>query len=138
MAVQSGPALARVATSPCNFHRSGGLSLDQLCALNFLQESFVRNLTHSLGAYLRGAFEVAVASIEQLPYSGFLQNIPDLNFVCSVEPKPLEAEAVLDLELPLALSMVDLLLSGPGKWESEVREITEIEEAILSSVDRII
>ena len=124
--------------APCNFRASGGLSREQVRALNLLQENFARNLTHSLGAYLRSTLEVAVASIEQIAYSEFLQNIPDINFVCSIALQPLEAQAVLDLELPLALSVVDLLLGGPGRWEAEVREITAIEEEILSSAVQII
>jgi len=46
--------------------------------------------------------------------------------------------AAIEIDLPLAFPIIDVLLGGPGRSESTVREITEIEEQILESVVRII
>jgi flagellar motor switch protein FliM len=103
-----------------------------------LHDTFARSLTTSLGAYLRGAFEVAVVSVEPIAYSEFLQHIPDQNFVCSAALHPLEALAAVELDLPLALPVVEMLLGGAGNPVSVVREVTDIEEDILGSVVQLI
>jgi flagellar motor switch protein FliM len=46
--------------------------------------------------------------------------------------------AAIEIDLPLAFPIIDVLLGGPGRPEAAVREITEIEEQILESVVRII
>jgi flagellar motor switch protein FliM len=123
---------------PCNFRRAGILTSEQVQAIRSLHDTFARALTSSLGAYLRGALEIAVVSIEQITYSEFLRHIPDLNFACSVALPPLEALAAVELDLPLALPVIDLLLGGSGGPVSEVRELTEIEEEILGSIMHLI
>lgn len=122
----------------CNFQRAGTLSTGQVQAIRSLHETLARSLTKSLGAYLRKAIEVTVVSVDQNPYSEFLQQIADLNFVCSTSLHPLGALAVVELEWPLALPIVDMLLGGAGHPASEAREITDIEEEILGYVVQLI
>jgi len=122
----------------CNFRRAGLITRDQLRAVNLLHDSFVRNLAHSLGAYLRVALEVNLVSTEQIAYSEFLQRVPEVNYVVSAHLRPLDAMAAVTVDLQLAFPMIDLLLGGPGKPMGEVREVTEVEEEILKGVVQII
>jgi flagellar motor switch protein FliM len=122
----------------CNFRHAGLITRDQLRAVNMLHDTFVRNLTRSLAAYLRVAFEVNLVSTEQVTYSEFLQHVPEVNYVVSTHLRPFEAMAVVELDLQLAFPMIDLLLGGPGKPAGEVREVTEVEEEILKGVVQII
>jgi len=50
----------------------------------------------------------------------------------------MEISAAIEIDLPLAFPINDVLLGGPGRAEAAVREITEIEEQILESVVKII
>ena len=122
----------------CNFRRAGLISRDQLRAVNLLHETFVRNLTRSLAAYLRVAFEVNLVSTEQITYNEFLQHVPEVNYVASIYLRPFDAMAAVELDLQLAFPMIDLLLGGPGKPVGEVREVTEVEEEILKGVVQLI
>jgi flagellar motor switch protein FliM len=122
----------------CNFRHAGLITRDQLRAVNMLHDTFVRNLTRSLAAYLRVAFEVNLVSTEQMTYSEFLQHVPEVNYVVSTHLRPFEAMAAIELDLQLAFPMIDLLLGGPGKPAGEVREVTEVEEEILKGVVQII
>ena len=122
----------------CNFRRAGLIARDQLLAVNLLHESFVRNLTRSLSAYLRVAFEMNLVSTEQIAYSEFLQRVPEINYVASAHLRSLDAMAAVALDLQLAFPMIDLLLGGPGKPMGEIREVTEVEEEILKGVVQII
>ena len=120
-----------------NFARAGQISNEQLRAISMLNDLFARNLTHNLAAWLRCRFQVNLVSAEQIPFSEFLMRIPEISYVSSVRLDPLGALSVLQLDLGLAPPIVDLLLGGNGK-EGPLRELTDIEEAILGSVVEII
>jgi flagellar motor switch protein FliM len=124
--------------APCNFRQSARISKEQLRSVSQLHELFARNLTHSLGAYLRLAFEVNLVSAEQLNYGDFLQRIPEVTYLVSMALRPVGDSAAVELDLPLAFPIIDVLLGGPGRAEATVREITEIEEQILEVVVSII
>jgi flagellar motor switch protein FliM len=133
-AASSGSASTAVAY---NFARAGQISNEQLRAISMLNDLFARNLTHNLAAWLRCRFQVNLVSAEQIPFSEFLMRIPEISYVTSLRLEPLGALSVLQLDLGLAPPMIDLLLGGNGK-EGPLRELTDIEEAILGSVVEII
>lgn len=125
-------------STACNFKQSAKISKEQLRSVSQLHEIFARNLTYSLGAYLRVAFEVNLVSAEQLSYGEFLQRIPEVTYLVSMSLRPVGVSAAIEIDLPLAFPIIDLLLGGPGRAESSVREITEIEEQILETVVKVI
>lgn len=116
-----------------SFARAGQISNEQMRAISLLNDIFARNLTHNLGAWLRSGFQVNLVSAEQMPFNEFLQRIPELSYVCSVRLEPLRAISVLQMDLAPAPAMIDLLLGGVGS-PGLLRELTDIEESILSSV----
>jgi flagellar motor switch protein FliM len=117
-----------------SFSRSGQISNEQLRAISMINDIFARNLTHHLGAWFRSRVQVSLVSAEQIQFSEFLLRIPELAYVCSVRLEPLRATSVLQMDLTTAPSMIDLLLGGEGKATAEPRELTDIEESILSGV----
>jgi flagellar motor switch protein FliM len=131
---QSSPEVQAV---PYSFSSAGQISNEQLRAISMLNDLFARNLTHNLAAWLRTRFQVNLVSAEQIPFNEFLLRIPEINYVASVRLEPLGAVSVLQLDLSLAPPIVDLLLGGDGK-DGPLRELTDIEEAILASVVEII
>jgi flagellar motor switch protein FliM len=116
-----------------SFSRSGQISNEQLRAISMINDIFARNLTHHLGAWFRSRVQVSLVSAEQIQFSEFLLRIPELAYVCSVRLDPLRATSVLQMDLTTAPSMIDLLLGGEGK-ATQARELTDIEESILSGV----
>jgi flagellar motor switch protein FliM len=122
---------------PYNFSSAGQISTEQLRAISLLNDLFARNLTHNLAAWLRTRFQVNLVSAEQIPFNEFLLRIPEISYVASVRLEPLGALSVLQLDLALAPPIVDLLLGGDGR-EGPLRELTDIEEAILGSVVEIV
>src|SRR5580658_8513718 len=94
----------------CNFRQSARISKEQLRSVSQLHEVFARNLTHSLGAYLRLAFEVNLVSAEQLSYGEFLQRIPELTYLVSMTIRPMGVSAALEIDLSLAFPIIDILL----------------------------
>jgi flagellar motor switch protein FliM len=116
-----------------DFSKAGQISNDQMRAISSVNDLFARNLMHTLGAWLRTPFKMKLVAGEQLPFSEFLERLSPMSYICSVRLEPLGAVGLLELELALASPIVDVLLGGVGRaWPA--RELTEIEESILTSV----
>src|SRR6185437_2436080 len=98
-----------------DFGRSGQITREQMQGISAVNDLFARNLTHSLGAWLRSRFDVALVSAEQMTWSEFTSLIPEPAFLCSATLEPLAALAGLQLDLALAPAIVDLLLGGAGR-----------------------
>ena len=122
---------------PYNFSRAGQISVDQMRAIGTVNDLFARNLMHTVGAWLRTEFHVALVSGEQMAYSEFVDRIPEKTYVSSVRLEPLGAPGLLEVELALASPIVDLLLGGTGRAEPE-RPLTDIEDLIMTSVVQMI
>ena len=120
-----------------NFGRAGQISNQEMKAITTLNDLFARNLMHTLGAWLRTQFEVKLVAGEQLPYSEFVDRLSKPTYVCSISLEPFDAQGLLELDLSLASPMVDVLLGGLGQ-ATAVRELTDIEEEILSSVVKMV
>lgn len=134
VAGQPDPALR---VQPYNYSRAGQISSEQLKAISLLNDLFARNLTHNLSAWLRSECKVQLVSAEQIPYNEFMLRVPELAFIGSVRLDPLGALSVLQMELAPIPSMIDSLLGGGGA-PGEVRELTAIEETIVTHVVEVI
>jgi flagellar motor switch protein FliM len=124
--------------SKFNLREISQINKDQVRALSTLHESFARNITNSLGAYLRVGFDFNLVSVEQLTFSEMVSRLPELMYLCSMRMLPIEAVGLLQMELAAAFPIMDLVLGGPGTGAIEMRDLTEIEEEILESVMRIL
>jgi len=127
----------RARVTPFNFSSAGQISIDQLRAISMLNDLFARNLTHNLAAWLRTRFQVNLVSAEQIQFNEFLLRIPEISYVCSVRLEPLGVSSVLQVDLGLAPTIIDLLLGGEGR-DGPLKELTDIEESILASVVEIV
>ena len=134
---EAGKSEVRARVLPYNFSSAGQISTEQLRAISMLNDLFARNLTHNLAAWLRTRFQVNLVSAEQIQFNEFLLRIPEISYVASVRLEPLGALSVLQLDLALAPPIIDLLLGGEGR-EGPLRELTDIEESILTSVAEVI
>jgi flagellar motor switch protein FliM len=119
---------------PFNFSRAGMVAADQMRTLRTLDEQFARNLTHTLGAWLRTTLTVTPLPPEQGIYSHFADATATGCHLLPLNVEPLQARAVLSSDLALAPPIIDLLLGGSGRSSAMERELTEIEEAVLRSV----
>jgi len=123
---------------PWDVRRAGQIGREQLQTITLLHEGFARNLTHSLGAYLRVVFAANLVSAEHVTYREFLQRIPETTYFASCRLDPTGLNAALQLDLKVAFPIIDLLLGGEGKSLAETRELSEIEVHILDAVARIV
>lgn len=117
--------------------QAGQIGSEQLRAINQLHELFARNLTNSVGGYLRVAFECGLVSVEHLTYREFLQSIPEKTYLASIDLLPAGAVAILQLDIAIAFPVIDVMLGGEGKASDNSRDITEIEEQVIEGIIHI-
>jgi flagellar motor switch protein FliM len=127
-AIQEEPEQAQV--RPFDFERPSKFSKDQLRTLEMLHESFCRLAQTRLSAQLRTLVEITVSSADQVGYGEFVNSMPIPTLINIVSLEPLEGNALMEVNLPLTLSVIDRLVGGPGVYRGKVRELTEIELAL--------
>lgn len=123
---------ARVRTF--DFHRPSKFSKEQLRTVEMLHENFCRTIQTQLSTQLRALVEVSVVSADQLTYDEFVRSMPIPTLINIITLEPLEGNAVFEIDLPLAFSIIDRLTGGPGTHRPKLRELTEIEEALMRGV----
>jgi flagellar motor switch protein FliM len=123
---------------PWDIRQSGQIGREQLSAINQLHELFARNLTTSLGGFLRVVFDCCLVSAEHLTYREFLQRVPEKTYLASCDLAPFGSLAVLQFDLGIGFPVIDIMLGGEGKSSEIDRDLTEIEEEILEGIVRII
>jgi flagellar motor switch protein FliM len=117
-----------------DFMRPSKFSKDQLRTLQMLHESFCRIAQTQLSAQLRALVELSVVSADQVSYDEFVRSMPVPTLINIVALEPLEGSAVLEMNLPLVFSIVDRLVGGPGAQRPKLRELTDIEHALMRNV----
>ncbi|HEY2546857.1 MAG TPA: FliM/FliN family flagellar motor switch protein [Candidatus Acidoferrum sp.] len=122
----------------CNLGESKVLSAEQGRAVNMLHELFSRQLSDSLGTYLRTDCEIGLVAGEQLRYSEFLGRVPELSYLASLRMLPIDAGALVLMDLAIVFPVVDLALGGSGRDVTEIRQPTEIEGQIIEPVISLI
>jgi flagellar motor switch protein FliM len=120
-----------------NFRRLDKFSKDHLKVLQDIHKEFSRQLSMALTAYLRMHIEMEVVSADQLTYMEFVNSMPMPATVGIVELNPLPGQIMLYLSHEIVTSIIDRMFGGGGLSESNIRELTDIEEAlILKVIDR--
>ncbi len=122
-----------------NFRRPDKFSKDHLRALQTIHESFARQLSLVMTAYLRMTVEIDVVSVDQLTYDEFVRSMPVPMTVSILELDPLPGQVLLGMGYEVVSSTIDRMLGGPGLAEAKARELTDIEQSLIRRVlDRAI
>ena len=121
---------------PYDFRRPNRIAKEQVRTLQMMHDTFARSVSSSLSAYLRSMVEVQLTSVEQLTYGEFMLSIVPPSSFGIFEMAPLKGGAVLDMNPHLVFPMIDRILGGPGRASIEVRELTEIERALVERIFR--
>lgn len=119
---------------PFDFTRPSKFSKDQLRILKMIHEVFCRSAQTQLSALLRTAVEIEVVTADQMAYGELINSMPTPSLINVVTMDPLEGNAILDINLPIVFSIIDRLVGGPGTHRPRLRELTEIELALMQNV----
>ena len=122
-----------------DFRHSNRLPNSQLNLIQVLHESFVRLLTQSLSLTLRSFVTGNVMSVEQFAFGEFSARMPSPTCILYLSMVPYEGYAAVEINHSLLAPILDHVLGGNGKIDSELdRELTDIEKGMLEGFFRII
>lgn len=114
-----------------NFRRPTLIAGDRLRGFNAMHDQLIRKVQGSLTLLMRTNLDVNIASTDQIIYQEFVKSMDSVTLIRMFTMEPLPGSAIMEIKLPLAYGVVDMLLGGQGGVETEVRRMTEIENAIL-------
>ncbi|MCX6645092.1 MAG: flagellar motor switch protein FliM [bacterium] len=117
-----------------DFKRPDKFSKDQIRTLHMMMEGFARSWSTLLSGKLRSLVHVEIISVDQLPYEEFIKSTFNPTVISVISMEPLEGSAILDISPPVAFAIIDRLVGGTGRTMMAVRELTEIEEALIGNV----
>jgi len=117
-----------------DFRKPDKLSKDQMRTLQLLHESFARQASSSLSAYLRTAVQLNLMSIEQGIYGEFVEQMTSDTLMHILSMDPLPGNMLIGIDMTSCMAAVDRLLGGPGIAPAEARVPTEIELALMQTV----
>lgn len=124
----------RLRVQDMDFRRPSKFSKDQLSTLELLHEQFARlGSTHLAGA-LRAVSRISVSGAEQATYGSFVESLPTPTVTAVLELEPLGTNAIMSIDLGLMFAIIGRLLGGTSSIDSELRELTEIEQALAQSI----
>ncbi len=121
-----------------DFKRPNRVSKDQLRSIKSIHDKLARNLASQISSILRTIIEIELQSVDQMTYGEFLMSIPSPTSFNIFSLKPLEGDAVLELNPSIIFPMLDRLLGGTGKVFNIDRELTDIELNLLDTILKII
>lgn len=128
-----------VGAVPFDFRRLDRIPKSQVSAIHLMHESFVRVVSSSLSVFLRSFVSGTLISVEQLPYSDFVEALSTPTVIVYMSLDPYEGHAVVEVSPALMGPILDLVLGGSGKSQTELdREITEVEKNLLEGFFQII
>lgn len=128
------PAAAANGVHDFDFRRPTKFSREHVRALEIVQETFARQLGTVLSTTLRAVSQVTVASVDQLPFDDYISSSPNPSLLTILTLEPLAGAGILQVPLPLAMSVLDRLLGGNGTGPYPARPLTDIEEGLIVEV----
>ncbi len=134
----AGPAGQAPVAVRWDVRQAGQIGKDQVQAISNLHEGFARNLTHSVGPICGWSSPPLWFRPSTLPTANFCREFPKSPISATCKLSPVDAVALLQLDLAVAFPLIDVLLGGEGKSARPERQITGIEEQILETVMSII
>ncbi len=120
-----------------DFKRPNRVSKEQLRAIKGIHDKMARNLSSHISATLRSIIEITLQSVDQMTYGEFLMSLPSPTSFNIFSIKPLDGNAVLEINPSIAFAMLDKLLGGKGEGYEQDRELTDIELNLLDTILRV-
>src|SRR3954451_17339532 len=119
----------------CDIRKLDKIPKSQLRSLHLVQETFTRNLTSNLSAYLRSYVVLNLVSLEQIAYGEFVEGLASPACLAYISLQPYDGTAILDVNTSLVFRFVEILLgSKEQSFISVQRKITDIEKRLFKTI----
>lgn len=120
----------REITGTYDFRRPTTFAREHVRSLAVAHEVFVRRFASALNSALRTVVQMEPVSVEQMSYDDYIRSMPNPTVLTTLTLAPLPAAVVLEMNVQLALVLVDRMLGGQG-LPMAPRRPTEIETHLL-------
>ena len=121
-----------------NFHNPVFLSQADLRQLGGLHQRFVQHLSARLSTFFRMECGLKIAKFGTATFAEFCATLGNPTHLTIFQIEPLRGVGIVEISLPLGLTMADRLLGGKGRATSTDRALTEIEETLLEDAIQLI
>lgn len=117
-----------------DFRRPTRLSREHVRVLEVASDTLSRQWTTLLTTTLRAVCSTSLGGISQMSYDEYISGLetPTALFQLALDPMP--GVGLFEVSLPVAMTVVDHLLGGPGSENQPERSFTEIETTLLTGV----
>lgn len=113
-----------------DFRSPGKMAREQVRSLEVAHETFARLWGSVLTNTLRSLVHLELIGVQQLTFEEYVRSMPNPVVLGMVGLSPLPGNALIELDVPMGLTMVDRMLGGLGK-PIGVRRPTELEATLL-------
>jgi flagellar motor switch protein FliM len=117
-----------------DFRRPTKLSRDHLRVLEMAFDTLARQWTTLLTTQLRAQCTVGLVTIQQMTYDEYISGLDSPTSLFLLELDPISGAGLMDVSMPVAMTVVDHLLGGVGRKDQPRRTFTEIESTLVQSV----
>lgn len=115
-----------------DFKKALRLSMEQVRVLTRIHENFAYQLASFISSELRSFVQVEAASVEQMLYEEFINQLPDATILSVFESGEQGIRMAMDVNPDMAFVMIDRLLGGKGTGLEKGRtSLTPIEANVL-------
>ena len=124
--------------TPYNFRNPGFLSHADLRQLGMLHQRFIQHLSARLSTFFRMECVLKITQFNSSTFSRFCESLGNPTHLTLFQVEPLRGVGIVEISLPLGLTMADRLLGGKGRVSDTDRTLTEIEVALLEDAMMLI
>ena len=119
-----------------DFKHPNRVSKDQIRTLENMHDNFAGHFGSALSSVLRTIADVDLVSVDQITYSEFIMSLVSPSCTYTFAAPPLEGVCLVDFNPTLTFSIIDRMFGGHGKIMETERELTGIENSVISTLSR--
>lgn len=128
----AGPTGERRPVQVYDFKHPERISKEQIRILRTIHDNFGRLFATHLSTSLRTLVDVNLLSIDQVTFSEYTMSLSVPSALYTLRLQSLEGRAILEMSPQFILFVVDRMLGGFGETNHEAREITAVEQNVVS------
>ena len=119
---------------PYDFKHPERISKDMMRSMRTIHEALARSMGTHLSSTMRQMVEINLLSMDQVTYAEYTMSLPELSCLFVLGTEKGGGSIIIELSPQFVLYMVDRLLGGTGDTLTETREITVIEQNVISRI----
>ncbi|RKZ06119.1 flagellar motor switch protein FliM [Candidatus Fermentibacteria bacterium] len=121
-----------------DFRKPMLVSGDQQQNLRIVHESMAKEFESDLLSTLKIAAEVKIVAIDQITYGEFILSLVNPSYLATLSTSPDVGECILEMNVSVLLSILDILLGGDGSAVRDTRELTTLETGVLRRLTKVL